>query len=450
MARTDLPSSVVSGRERREIMRKMGVATVSVSRSPVVSSRRWLWAKPVGGVHQRGFWERWELWAKSGEGEDVGEEEMYSPILLCYSTTSTTALQELPWKLKTSLSKQPDGILQVNCNNEGAVFIEASSETDLTTFLLSPPINRFKELLPVKTRIFRHSEPILLLQFTKFLNGYVLGFSISHVIADAASMALFLNCWAETARGIEEDRIAMPCFTSASTLFPPKPLTIAYQEPEEPLENSELVAKRFVLSSSSIKRLRESAYKRSDQMRPTRVEAVTTLVIRSVMRSTASEEVGKVLLSQLVNLRKRFTGLSDLSIGNLWSVGVSFIEGGVGQEEVEKLLRESVRGVNEEGVRNGAERTFAGKNEGKGEGDWKGRMKERPWIFSSWCRMGFYKTDFGWGEPEWIGSGFRGMKDACLLIDGKDGEGIELWLGMEREEMQRLENDEEFLSFACA
>ncbi|XP_020598611.1 BAHD acyltransferase At5g47980-like [Phalaenopsis equestris] len=388
--------------------------------------------------------------------------EIYTHLLLFYSISSTTALQELPRKLKTSLSKvlnqfyplagrveiAADGILQVNCNNEGTVFIEACSETDLTVFLLSPPINQFKELLPVKTSMFRHGEPILSLQFTKFLSGYVLGVSISHVIADGASMALFLNRWAETALEIKEDRFAMPCFTSASTLFPPKSLKVNYQEPKEPLENSEVVIKRFFLSSSSIKRLRENAYKRSNQRRSTRVEAVSALVLRSVMRAAEREEVGKVSISQVVNLRKRFAGLSDLSIGNLWSGSVSYIEGEKEQEEVEKVLREIVRGVKEERVRNEAERRFAGKIEGKGsKEDEKGRRKERFWIFSSWCRLGFYKTDFGWGEPEWIGCGIWDMKDVCILIDGKDGEGMEVWLWMEREEMERLENDEEFLSF---
>ncbi|KAH0449000.1 hypothetical protein IEQ34_022800 [Dendrobium chrysotoxum] len=354
--------------------------------------------------------------------------EIYTHVQLFYSTTSTD-LQKIPQKLKISLSKAlnqfyplagrieapVNGTLHINCNNKGTVFIEAYSDTDLNVFLLSRPINEFKELLPVKNSMFKHSEPLLLLQFTKFLNGYVLGVSISHVIADGASMALFLNRWAETSRGEEEGRLTMPCFTSASTLFPPKPLKIVYQEPKEPLENSKVAIKSFCLSSSSIRRLRESAYKRSEK--PSRVEAVSALVLR------------------------------DFSIGNLWTGGVRDIEREGRQEEVEKVLREVVREVNEETVRKEAERIFTFKNEVKGEDDEKGRRNERLWIFSSWCRIPFYKSDFGLGEPEWIECGIWNMKDVCTLIDAKDGEGMEAWLWMEKDEMDRLENDEEFLSF---
>ncbi|PKU76182.1 BAHD acyltransferase BIA1-like [Dendrobium catenatum] len=384
--------------------------------------------------------------------------EIYTHLLLFYSTTSSD-LQKLPQKLKISLSKvlnqfyplagrievPVNGTLHINCNNKGAVFIEAYSDTDLNVFLLSRPINEFKELLPVKNSMFKHREPLLLLQFTKFLNGYVLGVSISHVIADGASMALFLNRWAETARGEEEERLTMPCFTSASTLFPPKPHKIVYQEPKEPLENSKVVIKRVCLSSSSIRRLRESAYKRSEK--PSRVEAVSALVLRSVMRVTGRERMEKVLVSQVVNLRSRLKGLSYFSIGNLWTGGVRDLEREGRQEEVEKVLREVVREVNEETVRKEAERSFTLKNEVKGEDDDKGRRNERLWIFSSWCRIPLYKSDFGLGEPEWIGCGIWNMKDVCILIDAKDGEGMEAWLWMERDEMDRLENDEEFLSF---
>jgi len=80
----------------------------------------------------------------------------------------------------------------------------------------------------------------------------------------------------------------------------------------------------------------------------------------------------------------------------------------------------------------------------RGMSGWRGEVD---WILSSWCRMGLYGSDFGWGEPVWIGCGIRDMKDVCILIDAKDGEGIEVWLWLEREEMERVERDMEFLQF---
>ncbi|KAK4364816.1 hypothetical protein RND71_016174 [Anisodus tanguticus] len=64
----------------------------------------------------------------------------------------------------------------------------------------------------------------------------------------------------------------------------------------------------------------------------------------------------------------------------------------------------------------------------------------------SWCKLGFYEADFGWGNPIWIANP---VKFPCgfHLLDSVDGKGIEVWMGLPEEKMKLLEKSEDFLSY---
>lgn len=127
--------------------------------------------------------------------------------------------------------------------------------------------------------------------------------------------------------------------------------------------------------------------------------------------------------------------LSSCTVGNLWVPAVAPAEGSdVSQKEAEVAIRNAVGKVDREYVRR------------KEMDGWEGEG-EVCWIFSSWCRMDWYRNDFGWGEPVWFGCGIRDMKDVCILIDAKDGDGMEVWLWLEREEMEIVKRDQEFSKF---
>ncbi|PHU29043.1 hypothetical protein BC332_01136 [Capsicum chinense] len=66
--------------------------------------------------------------------------------------------------------------------------------------------------------------------------------------------------------------------------------------------------------------------------------------------------------------------------------------------------------------------------------------------FVSWCKLGFYEGDFGWGKPIWIA---KPENRVCgfHLVDSADGNGIEVWIGLKEENMKLLEKNEHFLSY---
>ncbi|KAL7117680.1 hypothetical protein ACP275_03G088000 [Erythranthe tilingii] len=64
-------------------------------------------------------------------------------------------------------------------------------------------------------------------------------------------------------------------------------------------------------------------------------------------------------------------------------------------------------------------------------------------IITSWCNLGLYDVDFGWGKPVWVTS-----VDASILVDMRYGDGIEAWVTLDEQQMDILENNQEIATFA--
>ncbi|KAD5507501.1 hypothetical protein E3N88_15204 [Mikania micrantha] len=71
--------------------------------------------------------------------------------------------------------------------------------------------------------------------------------------------------------------------------------------------------------------------------------------------------------------------------------------------------------------------------------------------FTSWCNMGFYDIDFGWGKPSWVtgyvSDGIPVFLNLVSLMDTNNG-GIEAWVNLNEEEMKILLCNQELLSYA--
>ena len=69
------------------------------------------------------------------------------------------------------------------------------------------------------------------------------------------------------------------------------------------------------------------------------------------------------------------------------------------------------------------------------------------YAVSSWCRMSFYEVDFGWGFPVWVAPGSVD-KTQVVLMDARDGEGVEAWVTLPETDMAEFEHDDELLVYA--
>ncbi|KAJ4798880.1 HXXXD-type acyl-transferase family protein [Rhynchospora pubera] len=391
---------------------------------------------------------------------------IYTHILFFYSTY----LPEIPEKLKSSLSRSLNyfypfagrireigkGKLHVECNGEGAEFVEAQV-TGATTESIrhGPVVEIFNELLPIKKSLFdfRESGPLLAVQINVLDGGgFILGVSISHFIADGASLSMFLNWWSRTASGFAENLSPAPLLPrfDCDAVFPPEEMphiTIHKRSSEDSGSNQDVAMRCFSINSKAMETLKQVG---GTTTQSTRVEAVSALIWRCIKRVQARNRLS---ISHCVNFRKRMAPvLSNESIGNMW-INVEIPDLGIETEStggIEQSIRRAVQGVDENFVRMKAQEMWDVR-EGK-EQRAKGieGVETVEWIFTSWCRMGWYDCDFGFEAPDWVACGITAMKNVCMLIDAKDGQGMEVWLWMAMEEMERIESDSEFRLFVTS
>ncbi|KAI8003916.1 BAHD acyltransferase [Camellia lanceoleosa] len=74
------------------------------------------------------------------------------------------------------------------------------------------------------------------------------------------------------------------------------------------------------------------------------------------------------------------------------------------------------------------------------------------YLCITWCGLGFYDVDFGWGKPIWV---IKPVEDkistmypnVIALMDSNSGDGIEAMMFLPETHMAKLLCDAEFLSF---
>jgi shikimate O-hydroxycinnamoyltransferase len=343
-----------------------------------------------------------------------------------------------------------NGKLHVECNDEGVELVETRiTGITLETICQGPAVELNNELLPIKRNIFdyKQNSPLLAVKVSALDDGgFALGVSVCHLIADGASLSMFLHWWSHTARRFPENYSPAPLIPPQfgfASVFPPREMTQNIWHESCSEDKRDIAARCFTIGSKSLEKLKQVSGKL-----PTRVEAVSALMCRCIQRAQ-----GENMLSILhaVNLRKRLlpTLPHETSFGNLW-FPLEITVPDADTESIEENIRRSVRGVDGQLVRMGVQKIWD-EMEGKGRGQSdEGIEKSVQWAFSSWCRMGWYECDFGFEEPVWVAGGVTAPMNICLLIDAKDGEGMDVWLSMAIDEMERIANDHEFRRFVCS
>ncbi|XVF65887.1 hypothetical protein PTKIN_Ptkin09bG0287100 [Pterospermum kingtungense] len=155
-----------------------------------------------------------------------------------------------PEKLKEALSKilvpfypvagrlgfDENGRLEIVCNAQGVLFIEAETTSAMDQFIgdYSDKSQVFRLVPKVDYSGRISSYPLLVLQVTTFkCGGVCLGVGFQHTLGDAASAFHFINSWADTARGLSPSTAPFMDRTLLRARVPPTPTShhVEYDPP---------------------------------------------------------------------------------------------------------------------------------------------------------------------------------------------------------------------------
>ncbi|KAJ0233384.1 hypothetical protein HA466_0283480 [Hirschfeldia incana] len=404
----------------------------------------------------------------------------YVSAIFFYKTISGESLSEeiISGRLKTSLSDTLSRFYplagkiegdKIICNDEGAVFTEARTDLLLSDFLKNNILDSTNSLPQLPPTIAPGESagtwPLVSVKVSFFGSGsgFALAASISHRICDAASVVTFVSGWAATAKA-EPSNVGMnilPTFAS-TTIYPPPPTSFQSSVDDLYANKGKCIANRFLFKSSKIAELKRRAVSETVPV-PTRVEAIMSLIWKCATISSRSNSVVQkksTVMIQAMDLRLRLPShvLPKDAVGNL-QLPFFLKNGSESKMEIAEIVaefRKAKEGVNEMIKENLGTTIPAAATLGPNLLSLLGLLASElkpdtdSYAMSSWCRKPFYEVDFGWGSPVWVGPPLHSISNFVfvLLMDSKDGEGVEAWISLPEQDMSVFVGDQELLTYA--
>ncbi|KAG8655969.1 omega-hydroxypalmitate O-feruloyl transferase [Manihot esculenta] len=343
------------------------------------------------------------------------------------------------YPLAGRLTISSEGKLIINCTGEGAVFVEAEANCGLEDIgdITKPDPDTLGKLvydIPDAKNILQ--MPPLVAQVTKFkCGGFVLGLCMNHCMFDGIGAMEFVNSWGETARGLP---LSVPPFTDRSILKSRNPPKIEYLHQEfaeiEDKSNTnslykadEMLYNSFCFNPEMLERIKTKAMEDGALEKCTTFEALSAFVWRARTKALKLLPDQQTKLLFAVDGRPKFNPpLPKGYFGNGIVLTNSMSQA---DELLEKplsravgLVQDAIKMVTDSYMRSAI--------------DYFEVTRARPSLASTllittWSRLSFHTTDFGWGEPILSGPVALPEKEVILFLShGKERKSINVLLGL--------------------
>jgi len=340
----------------------------------------------------------------------------------------------------------------VECNDMGAEFLEAKVGGFLSQLLEREERESEMASHLVAPLFQAENSPLVIVQFNMFeCGGLAIGISITHRIADAFTIGTFINAWATACRIGSEKVHCRPSFQLGS-LFPPKEI-LPSSSGTAPGTDIKIIRRRFVFDGHTLSKLKALARGGdSEQLvkhHPSRVEVVTALIWMALIRVAQARHghLRPSLLGLTFNMRgKTAMTTPDYSCGNFvnWA-NAQFMP----DDEIKMELHHFVNRVHDAisttthdcaKASNSDDIYSMVSSKAREVGEALGEGNVDTYMFSCWCRFPWYEADFGWGKPSWVSS-VDVPTGIVMLMDTKDGDGIEVFLALDESSMLTLQQN---------
>ncbi|XP_024031828.1 omega-hydroxypalmitate O-feruloyl transferase [Morus notabilis] len=342
------------------------------------------------------------------------------------------------YPLAGRLTISSEGKLIVNCSREGVVFVEAEADCVMEEIgdLTKPDSETLGKLVydvPGAKNILE--MPPLVAQVTKLkCGGFVLGLCLNHCMVDGIGAMEFVNSWGETARGIP---LTAPPFLDRTILKSRVPSRIEYLHREfseikdvsstNKLYEDKMLYKSFCFDPEMLEKLKMKAKENGALEKCTTFEALSAFVWRGRTKALRMLPEQETKLLFAVDGRPKFIPpLPKGYFGNGIVLTNSICQAGELMEKplsfAVRLVQEAINIVNDRYMRSAI--------------DYFEVTRARPSLASTllittWSRLSFHKTDFGWGEPVLSGPVALPEKEVILFLShGKERNGINVLLGL--------------------
>ncbi|KAK6124909.1 hypothetical protein DH2020_041347 [Rehmannia glutinosa] len=354
--------------------------------------------------------------------------------------------------------------------DEGAEFVvaEAIEVEPMADFIANTKNDQFLNNLLSRQphEADKATDPILSIQITEFKScgGLAISISVSHRIADASSIGTFVAAFSNIAnlnsnfhagqwqKIMTNNNNINPSF-DAPKLFPGRYLSNDNIEPP-----SNIVVKRLLLNKNAISSLRSKLRSKNGGVVLSRVRVVSAVIAKALIGvDRAKHEKSRAcIILQGVNMRDRtIPPLPHHSCGNFSLHAVTELANkgtDLGLQEMVYLLGDGIDKVIDDCAKmlsldeDGREDIILGPIARALERLKSGEISYILGI-SDWSKFGFYEADFGLGRPVWVGVGTLPCPNMTILMDNKEGDGIEAWVYMDYKDMPYFEQDEEVKLF---
>ncbi|KAI9114604.1 hypothetical protein K1719_014302 [Acacia pycnantha] len=343
----------------------------------------------------------------------------------------------------------------IHCNNTGALFIHALAEnltiSDILLPVFLPPIVRsFFPLIEAKNYQGTH-KPLFTVQVTELVDGFFMGFTVNHALADGKSLFHFLTCWSEIARGgglLSKPPTLERWFLNGIE----RPLRIRFPKEgdhEKEKLNSPLLPERvFHFSKAKIVELKAKATSTvGSNHKVSSLQVLMAHLWRAIIRNQGIDPKEEVNFKLVVDIRPRMNPpLGDNYLGNALDDGtVSMTAGellrqeGLGKAALE--MKKVVELYTEETIVSHLKSWLEDR-----------RILTISEMFGEAVDMGGSPTfnvfgiDFGWGKPVMVRSGPGDKSHGTITVFAGPEEGdIYAEVNLPYEIMEAMAKDSEFV-----
>ncbi|KAJ1417880.1 Transferase [Sesbania bispinosa] len=341
-----------------------------------------------------------------------------------------------------------EGKLIVDNTGEGAVFVEAEADCNIEDIgdLTKPDPDTLEKLVydtPGAQNILE--MPLMAVQVTKFkCGGFTLGLNMIHCMKDGLCAMEFVNAWSEAARGLD---LKIQPFLDRTIIKARSPPKIEFQHHEfdeiEDISNTKklyeeekMLYRSFCFNHEKLELLKKKATEDGVIEKCSTFEALSGFVWRARTEALKMHPDQQTKLLFAVDGRSRFVppipegyfGNAIVLTNSLCKAGellnnpLSFTVG---------LIRKAIDMVTDSYMRSAI--------------DYFEVKRARPsltatLLITTWTRLSFHTTDFGWGEPLCSGPVTLPEREVILFLShGQERKSINVLLGLPASAMEFFE-----------